>query len=117
MSAGEAELDDSAELYGEAAVKVVKDGYNRLNNRLKTAQETTQVPKGILVEVLPKWSWAPPLLNAQEYERFCELTRRYTAESSVTAIWYILEHACGERRLLPAITIESDHGQVVVVLR
>ncbi len=109
--------DDPVSLFGTEAVDLVKRGYDRLKGELDAAQKGSVVPKGHLWEVLRKWVWAPPLLNAEEYEKFCALTGRYIAENALQALWNILENACDERRLLPAITIERDHGQAIVVLR
>ena len=111
-------VEDSMHRYGNEAVKLVTDGYRRMNQALETAIKVRgDFSQGtILKEAVHQKYPLPPLLTAEGYIQFRQAEDLFTAEDVLGAIWAILESNCGETGLLPAITVEREHGRVIVEL-
>jgi len=114
----------SAHTYGPKLVKLVVEGFKAMENNLDSAIKRGLFPKGtFLKEVLHKLSTIPPLLNNSQYVLFCEVLAvelgkpEVSTEDILAALWVIVENDCSEGRLVPALTVDSGTGEVIVVLR
>lgn len=87
------------------AVKIVRDGYSRVNRKLEdarhrhTAREMTR-----LADIVRSTGPAvmPPLLTDEERRRFEELTGAYLCDQLVHLVWIILENDLQDRTMAPA---------------
>ena len=109
--------------YDVRLVELVKSGFAGMERSLATQIMQGQFPKGtFLKEVLHKLPSVPPLLNHSKYMEFCDLLQSdlkafgITPEDVLGALWSIVENDCEEARLLPAITVDSNTGETIVIL-
>lgn len=111
--------NDLVHLYGRETYDFIVEGYRRIHSYFDTVKSRGEFKGNFLKEVLHKLPAVPPLLTAEEYKRFLKSSTNkepYTAEDTLRIIRNILEQAFNERRLMPAITIDSKDGQVLVVV-
>lgn len=119
--AAEGELRGRAlaiDTYGERAVDVVERCYRRMESSLNTMRARGIVPKGAKLAdaVRSNGDELPALMWMSDFHRFQEVSQQYAMEQVLTAIWFILENACCERRLMPAATIDRKNGDTIIRL-
>jgi|GEM_PF-7050053 len=103
--------------YSAKAVKCVVDALARAEDRLDEAILRGEFPRGtFLKEVVHKFT-SKPFMDADQLTEFRTVEQLYAPEEVLVALWVILENDCGEKGLLPALTVERERGELVVILR
>jgi len=107
---------ESSQQRSDAAEKLVVDGYRRINTYFKAYLGNSDYTDGkILKEVFHKLSSVPHLLGSEDYAKFRRLTGSFGSEAMLGVITSILQDACGEQRLKPAIA-NDEKGKAVIIL-
>ena len=116
--AGNVGDDDPVEVHGQAAVKLVTDGYREFTGAVKALKAQEGLASGTLAyEVLHKLPNTPVLLKASKYAELRELRAGIDSDDIIRIIWNILEVACGEHKLRPASAVNDDDDPIVILYR
>ena len=105
-------------LWSDYAQKLISDGYRRINSYFEAAKKRDGHADGtFLKEVIDKLPSLPSLLTAEEFDRFRRSEGLYESEDIIGVICSILRDVCGEKQLLPSITIDAKSRKIIVILR
>lgn len=100
------------------AVDLVEAGYRAILGEFNAAKQRGVISTGrLLSEMITSPSWTPPpLLTSEKLVEYRRLTGQHEPYDILAMLWYVVEHVCGETRLVPSIKIDRATGHLVVML-